>query len=360
MPAPSSRLKVLFFGSPGMAVPYLEALTSEHEVVGVVTQPDKPAGRGLKSTAPPVKVRAEELGLKVFSPEKLSTVARGLKALAPDISVMVAYGRLIKADILSVPRLGTINVHFSLLPRYRGAAPVQWALVRGETRTGVTVFWVDEGMDTGPIFMKRALDIGPDEDAPALFERLIVLGVAALEETLAEIGAGRLVRETQAGEATRAPLIRREQGRLDFDLPAAELHNLVRGMRQWPRAFFDTAAAQEPRSPSHSFRSLEGTVPQSGTERGSSPSAKGASAKRVLVLKTALPGDAPRSSAGGPGSIVLVERETGILVECGASSFLWLVLVQPEGKKPTPAADYLNGLRLKAGDRLPIYALGRN
>ena len=173
-------MRIVFFGTPETAVPFLEEAVRGHEVAAVVSQPDKPAGRGLSVAPTPVKKRALELGLKVLQPARPSDAASELAALNCDLAVVVAYGRILKPDILSAARLGAINVHFSLLPKYRGAAPVQWALVHGESRTGVTIFWLDEGMDTGPVQLVRETQVGPEEDAGALLARLTRIGTEGL------------------------------------------------------------------------------------------------------------------------------------------------------------------------------------
>ncbi|OGR49535.1 MAG: methionyl-tRNA formyltransferase [Elusimicrobia bacterium GWC2_65_9] len=311
-------MKTIFFGTPETAVAFLRRLAARSEVLAVVSQPDRPAGRGLGVQPTPVKAAALELGLKTFQPARPSEVAEGLKALAPDLAVVVAYGRLLRRDVLDAPKLGTLNAHFSLLPAYRGAAPVQWSLVRGERRTGVTLFWLDEGMDTGPIQSVIETDIKDDEDAPSLLARLTELGVDLLDRTLADLEAGRIVRRPQEGTASLAPLIKREDALIDLSKPASEIHALVRGFRLWPRA---------------------------ALEKGG---------PRVLVLKTALPdlGDPP--GTGRPGRVLSVERGRGILVECGSRSRLWVLAVQPEGKKTLNAADFANGLRVAEGDFLPF------
>ena len=313
-------MKTVFFGTPETAVPFLRKLAQRSDVRAVVSQPDKPSGRGLAVSPTPVKAAALELGLQVFQPARPSEIAAELKALAPDLAVVVAYGRLLKRDVLEVPRLGTMNVHFSLLPQYRGAAPVQWSLARGEARTGVTLFWLDEGMDTGPIQSALETEIGLEEDASSLLSRLTGLGVELLDKTLAELQAGKIVRRSQEGAASLAPLIRREDARLDLARPAKELHDLVRGFRLWPRAYL----------------------------------ADRAGGGRLLVLKTALARAHDPVGAGRPGRILGVERGRGILVECGSCSRLWFLDVQPEGKKALNAADFANGLRLAAGGFLPF------
>lgn len=311
-------MKTIFFGTPETAVPFLRLLASKTEVVAVVSQPDKPAGRGLETAATPVKAAALELGLKVLQPAKPSEIAAELKALGADFGVVVAYGRIMKADVLSSTRLGLLNAHFSLLPKYRGAAPVQWSLVRGEKKTGVSLFWLDEGMDTGPVQAVLETDILTDEDAPALLARLTGLGVELLDSVLTDLAAGKVVRRPQEGVPTSAPLIKREDARVDLSHPAEEIHNLVRGFRSWPRAWLELASG------------------------------------KVLVLKTeaAAPSDIPGN--GPPGTVLAIERGRGILVQCSSRSRLWFLEVQPEGKKPLNAAEFANGLRLVAGGLLPL------
>lgn len=314
-------MKTLFYGSPALAVPFLDLLARKSEVLAVLTGPDQPAGRGLRVGPGPVKERALALGLRVLQPERPAAAAADLAALAPDLAVAVAYGRFLPPELLAVPALGSLNVHFSLLPKYRGAAPVQWSLVRGESRTGVTVFWIEGGFDTGPVFLQRGLDVGSDEDAGSLFARQSALGLEALAEALDEAAAGRVRRRPQTGEPSLAPRLKKEDGRLSFSRPARDLHNLVRGLRLWPTAYLELAAP----APRH-----------------------------VRVLKTALGEPAADGGNPRPGAIVRVERGGGILVQCPDRSSLWLLTVQPEGKKPVAAADFLNGLRLGAGDLLPL------
>lgn len=310
-------MRTVFFGTPETAVPFLRLLAARTEVVAVVSQPDRPAGRGLETAPTPVKAAALELGLKVLQPAKPSEIAAELKALGADFGVVVAYGRILRTDVLSSTKLGLLNAHFSLLPKYRGAAPVQWSLVRGETKTGVTLFWLDEGMDTGPIQSVVETSILPDEDAPGLLGRLTGLGVALLDSVLTGLAAKNVVRRSQEGIPSSAPLIEREDARLSLGRDAAELHNLVRGFRSWPRAWLELSSG------------------------------------KVLILKTRLaePTDPPAS--GTPGRVLSIGRNKGILVECSSRSRLWFLEVQPEGKKPLNAAEFANGLRLAVGGVLP-------
>ncbi len=312
------KLKTIFFGTPETAVPFLELLARTSEVVAVVSQPDRPSGRGLETAPTPVKAAALKLGLTVFQPGKPSEVASELKTLGADFGVVVAYGRILKTDVLTSTRLGLLNAHFSLLPKYRGAAPVQWSLVNGETKTGVSLFWLDEGMDTGPVQAMVETDLPSDEDAPALLSRLTGLGVEQLEKTLADLAAGKVVRKPQEGVASAAPLIKREDAAIDLTREARDIHNLVRGFRSWPRATLDLATG------------------------------------KLLVLKTALEEGPEAPPTGTPGRVLSVGRNRGILVECGSRSRLWFLEVQPEGKKPLNAAEFANGLRLAAGGLLPL------
>ncbi|HBE87544.1 MAG TPA: methionyl-tRNA formyltransferase, partial [Elusimicrobia bacterium] len=201
--------RLVFLGTPGTACPFLESLVSAgFEVAGVIAQPDRPVGRGMKMCCPPVKNSALALNLPVFQPSSGAELNEALTALRPDLGVVVAYGRLIKKEELALPPLGFINLHFSLLPKYRGAAPVQWSLINGETETGVTVFRLDEGMDTGPVVASARTPVDPAEDSPALFGRLTELGRGLLVSAVREIAEGRAAFTPQSGEPSHAPKIR--------------------------------------------------------------------------------------------------------------------------------------------------------
>lgn len=228
-------------GTPAYAVPTLEALHAEGwPVVGVVCQPDKPVGRGQTLTPPPVKVVAERLGLPVLQPARLrgnDEAREQVAALRPDLAIVIAYGKILPPDWLALPPLGCLNLHGSLLPAYRGAAPIQWALIRGERRTGVTLMQMDEGMDTGAMLSRIACDIGPEDDAAALFERLSHLSARVLLDALPRWLAGELRAEAQEDSlATMAPMLRKDTGALDWRRPARELSDLVRGVQPWPGA----------------------------------------------------------------------------------------------------------------------------
>jgi methionyl-tRNA formyltransferase len=315
-------MRLLFLGSPSVAVPFLEACAaSEHEIALVITQPDKPSGRGMSLTPPPVKKKALELGLTVLQPTKIKEIETQIQEAQADLAVVVAYGKLLKPRVLEMTRLGFMNVHFSLLPKYRGAAPLQWSLINGEKETGVTLFWITEGMDEGPIQSMAHTVVDANEDARSLFARLVELGVQELLSVLNDCAAGRIIKEPQTGEASLAPKILPEAARLDLSMRAQALHDRVRGLRAGPKPYFSL--------------NLPGR---------SAP-------LRLTVLKTQV----ESAKSGTLGEILHVDREKGILVQL-TDGQLWLQEVQPEGKKPQIAADFLNGSRLKIGDRLTVVA----
>jgi methionyl-tRNA formyltransferase len=232
-------VRVVFFGSPDFAVPALVALAERHEVVAVVTQPDRPAGRGAALHPPAVKVLASELGLPVLQPVKLrdGVLAKELASLAPDLFVVVAYGRILPSDLLSLPRLGPWNVHASLLPKFRGAAPIQWSVIRGESETGVAIMRMEEGLDTGPVAALAREPIRADDTAGSLSSRLAPLGARLLVETLPCIADGTVeLREQDHGSATLAPLLAKKDGLLDFNQSAQVVSARARGVDPWPGA----------------------------------------------------------------------------------------------------------------------------
>ncbi|HCC47013.1 MAG TPA: methionyl-tRNA formyltransferase [Elusimicrobia bacterium] len=312
------KLRIVFLGTPDIACGFLRlAAASGHEVVGVISQPDRAAGRGMKLCCAPVNALAGELSLEAHKPASKQELHSVIAALKPDLGVVVAYGRLIQEETLALARCGFLNVHFSLLPKYRGAAPVQWALLNGERVTGVTLFWLDKGMDTGPVFLRREVPVLDADDAASLFARLSAAGEELLTEGFAKIAAGEIVREPQAGEPSLAPKLLPSHARMDFSGPASALLGQVRGLSCGPRPRF--------------------TVAQPG---------------RLLTVQVLSAAPAPEPAAGAaPGTVLAVEPGGGFVVKCGVGSLL-LKTVKPEGKKAMPAADFLNGLRLKPGDIL--------
>jgi methionyl-tRNA formyltransferase len=237
--------RVVFMGSPDFAVPSLRSLAAAYTIVGVVTQPDREAGRGRIRVSPPVKTAALELGLPVLQPEKLRApeAMAPLAAWAPDLIVVAAYGQILRPAVLDLPRFGCINVHGSLLPRWRGAAPIQAAILAGDRETGITIMKMDSGVDTGPMLSQRAMPIALDDTAGSVFEKMSVLGAELLTETLPGYLKGDLKPHPQPEEGvTQAPMLKKENGLLDFTLPAEDLVRRVRAFNPWPGAYFEWQA----------------------------------------------------------------------------------------------------------------------
>ena len=305
-------MRLVFLGTPAFAVPTLERIVEAgHQVVSVVTQPDRPRGRGQHLAPPPVKAAALRFGLRVYQPERVRRpeVVDALRALSPELMVVVGYGQIIPQTVIDLAPLGIINVHASLLPKYRGAGPIQWAILNGETRTGVTTMRIDAGLDTGDMLLKAETEIDPDENAVELSQRLAVMGADLLVKTLDGLARGTITLQRQnPDEATHAPLLKKEDGILEWSQPARAIHNRVRGLQPWPGALTIFRGQTL-----HIWRSH----PRS--ERGPSPG-------RFLSLK-------PPVVACGAGSLELVE-------------------VQLEGRKRIPAADFANGQRLTDNDSL--------
>src|SRR5579872_4077649 len=233
-------MRLVFLGTPAFAVLTLERMVEAgHEVIEVVTQPDRPRGRGQHPAPPPVKEAALRLGLPVFQPERVRRpeAVEHLRALASEAMVVVGYGQIIPQTVIDLAPLGIINVHASLLPKYRGAGPIQWALINGETRTGVTTMRIDAGLDTGDMLLKQETEIGPEETAVELGQRLAVMGADLLVKTLDGLQRGTITPVPQnSAEATHAPLLKKEDGVIDWNQPAAAIHNRVRGLQPWPGA----------------------------------------------------------------------------------------------------------------------------
>lgn len=310
-----TKLKTIFFGTPALSVPYLDLLHQLTDVQLVVTQADKPRGRGMEVSACPVKQRAQELNLPVLSPEKLKDDFDKIAAVPFDLGVAVAYGKIFRPNFLALPKLGILNVHFSLLPHLRGAAPVQQALIQGYTQTGISVFWIRPGMDDGPLFLQKQCAILPQDNAQTLFEKLIPLGLEGLQEALAQIQAGNLIQTPQQGEPTLAPMLQKEDALLRPSvLTAAELHNRVRGL----------ACGPKPKTPF--------------THNGQT--------EWLQLVRTEL---AETDTPAAAGTVLCIERNRGILVKCKEGS-LWFNEVHPAGKKAMPAEAFANGRGLKPGD----------
>ncbi len=306
-------MKIVFMGTPDFAVGSLEALYKENEIVAVFTQPDKPQGRKMILTPPPVKVTAERLGIPVFQPRTLRDgEAMGiLKSFEFDIIVVVAYGKMLPNEILNMPKYGCVNIHGSVLPKYRGASPIQWAIVSGETKTGVTAQFMGEEMDTGDIIAISETDIIPEDNSETMFKKLAEIGATLAAKTVSSIENGTATRTKQnESDASYAPIIKKEMAALDFSKTADENVNLIRGLISWPTAYFY-----------HNGQRIK--VFKAATEKG-----EGKHFGTVLC------------SSGR------------LIIECGDNTAIEILEVAPEGKGKMTARDMLNGRKIEEGSNL--------
>jgi len=308
-------MKLVYMGTPQFAVlPLLALVEAGHEVVAVVTRIDKPAGRGRAMAAPAVKRAAIERGLTVYQPKRVREpeFIETLKALGPEAIVVAAFGQILPKEILTLPKHGCINIHASLLPRYRGAAPINWAIVRGETESGNTIMQMDEGMDTGAILLQERLPIDPKDTAGTLTEKLSIQGARLITTALPLIASGKLLPTMQdSSGATLAPLLKKEDGRIDWERGAQEIHDSVRGMSPWPGA----------------FTLLDNKI--------------------VKLIETAV-----ADGTAEPGQ--LLEKDGNTLFAGTGRGLLQLLVIQPEGKKPMAAAEFLRGHRGVAGKKFSV------
>ena len=306
----SLRVRVVFMGSPEFAVPCLRALAGTHEVVLAVSQPDKPAGRGSQLAAPAVKIAAQELGIPILQPRSARTgeLAEALAKSGAELAVVVAYGKILPKPVLEALPRGCINVHASILPKYRGAAPVQWAVIHGEPETGVAIMQLDEGMDTGPVLLERRVAIDPDETSGELLARLAPLGAAALLEAIALIAADRAEpRPQDHAAASHAPMLTKADGAIDFTKPAAVVAARIRGVDPWP---------------------------------GAQASAKGQTLKLFRAR--------PRDGQGQPGEVIAIDRD-GLHVAT-ADGIVVIRELQAPGRKRLTAAQFASGRGIAVGD----------
>lgn len=308
-------MRIIFMGTPQFAVSSLEACLTLGEVVAVVTQPDKPRGRGQEVSFSPVKQLAVDRGIPVLQPLKIRNTpfAGELAAYQADVAVVTAYGKILPPDVLSTPRRGCVNVHASLLPRFRGAAPIQWAIAHGDPTTGVCLMQMDEGMDTGPVIERAELPIGPDDTSATLHDKLARLGGEVLTRALPGWVDGTRTATPQASEGiVMAPMIRKEDGFMDFTRPAVELERRLRAFTPWPGAWFDV---------------------------------EGLGTLKVHQAKVA------NGQAAAPGT-VLSATANGVELACGQGSLL-LTMLQPEGKRAMAAQEFLAGRKVAVGTVWP-------
>jgi len=319
-------LRIIFCGTPDFALPSLRHLLaqSDFQIAGVVTQPDRPRGRGHATSSSSVKEAAVSAGVPVYQPEKIRSdeALQYFHRTAPDAVVIIAYGQIIPQRLIEIPRLGWINLHGSLLPKYRGAAPIHRAIINGETSTGLTTMRIDAGLDTGPTLLKFETDVGPDETAPQLYARLSEAGAPLVAETLRALERGTIVPAPQDNSrATFAPPLKKEEGRIDWPLPAQQIYNRIRGLQPWPGAFT-------------SFRGKNCAI----WGRPISKAGMGASVKA-----------SPAGATRAPGEILAGSGE--VCVACGDGTVLQLEFVQLEGRKRITALEFANGARLRPGDQ---------
>lgn len=317
-PRPSTLLRVVFMGTPPLACPSLQALLSApgFQVAAVVTQPDRPKGRDLKLQPPPVKELALRANLPILQPERARDQGfiEQLRLIRPDVIAVAAYGQILPKDLLDLPRFACFNVHTSLLPRYRGAAPIQWAILNGDSMTGVTIMRIDAGLDTGDILAQQTTPILPSDTSETLHDRLAQLGAELLMKTLREYVAGNICPEPQPAEGVvYAPKIKKEDGRIDWTQPATAIWNRVRGLMPWPGAF--TVLSDPPRS--HLLKIWQAEVAQ---------------------------------HSGQPGEILRADR-AGIVVACGSDA-LRILLLQREGGRRLAPQEFLAGHPLRPGQRM--------
>ena len=312
-------LKTIFFGTPSVAVPFLEELAKTTQVLMVITQPDRPFGRGLEIKPCPVKKRAQELGLPVMSPEKFKDIVPQIAALNADLGLAVAYGKIFRKPALDALKYGILNVHFSLLPKYRGAAPVQYTLFDNEKETGVSLFWIDEGLDTGKIATQKKIEVLPNEDSISLFEKLTSLGLEATKEVLTDITQGKINKIEQTGTPTLAPTIQKEDCLVSFTkMTALEIHGKVRG--------------------------LASAMP--GYARALTPQGQA-----VQILKTTFLKDKQNQNQANPGTLLSIVKEGGFFIQC-IEGVLLIEKVRPAGKNTMSAKDYANGRSFKTGSEV--------
>ena len=308
------NLKIVFMGTPDFAVPCLKTLNENYEVIAVITQPDRPKGRGQKLTPSPIKEYALEHNLTVLQPEKIKTseTEEQLKKLAPDLIVVVAFGQILSKAILDIPQLGCINVHASLLPKYRGAAPIHWSIINGETKTGITTMYMDVGLDTGDMILKEEVSIFAKMNTGELHDTLMNIGAKTLLQTIKQIAEGSVVRNKQNdAEASYAPLLTKELERINWLLPAQEIYNLVRGLNPWPVAF--------------------------SIFKG----------KKLKIWQTKVIDNVTIGEIG----TVLSLTETGFTVQTG-KGILEILELQPESKRKMTAKDFVCGNQIAINDKL--------
>jgi methionyl-tRNA formyltransferase len=322
------RLRIIFCGTPQFGVPTLKHLLAqpEFEIIAAITQPDRPRGRGLQLSSSPVKETALAAGVAVHQPEKIGSAESQemLQRLAPDCIVIIAYGQIIPARLLAIPQHGWINLHASLLPKYRGAAPINWAIANGETKTGLTTMRIDAGMDTGDVLLRKEIEISAKETTPELAARMAEFGAPLMAETLRGLAGGTVVPAPQShGEATYAPLLKKEDGRIDWTLRAHKIYNRMRAFTPWPGAYTRF--------------------------RGQTCHILGEPVSNQIGERRFQESSASAGNAAAPGTLRVTPA--GLLVVCGGATELRVLSVKKEGGKSIQASEFASGARLTEGER---------
>jgi len=311
-------MKIVYMGSPEFAVPSLQEIArSDHEIAVVITQPDRPSGRSLRVQPPAVKVAAQELGLPVLQPEttKSAEFVAQMAAYKPDLLVVVAYGEILRTNLLEISPAGSVNLHASLLPRYRGAAPIAWAILKGERETGVTTMGIVKAMDAGPVFLQQQCPIDPDDTTATLSRKLARIGAPLLVQTIERIESGSIIPAAQDETmVTLAPKLKKEDGLIDWNRESAYIARMTRAFDPWPGA----------------FTQFEG---------------------KILKILQANPSQTPGAAEISPGTCLQVSR-TSLLIACGEGSSLEILRVQPENRAAMTAADFAHGHQIKSGSKL--------
>jgi len=332
-------LKIIFCGTPAFALPSLRELIAQpdFQIAGVVTQPDRPRGRGKEVASSPVKEAAVSVGIPVYQPQKIRAEEsyEYFRNAAPDVVVIIAYGQIIPARLIEIPRFGWINLHGSLLPKYRGAAPIHWAIASGETCTGLTTMRIDSGLDTGPMLLKYETEIAPDETAPELYARLAEAGAPLMVETLRGVASGTITTMPQDNsQATLAPPLKKEDGRINWSFPAQKIYNRIRGFQPWPGAFT-------------TFRGKQCAI---WGKPASADSAAHTSPHSATVGAGLRPAPTTASQAGQRVLGTISVNGGDLDVACGEQTAMRLEFVQLEGRNKVSAREFANGARLASGE----------
>jgi methionyl-tRNA formyltransferase len=315
-------MNILFWSSSSLSIPFLKLLKEikEINIVSVITTPDKPQGRGLKIKPSEVRRYAEENKIPIFAPQNLqeNEFIDSLKILNPDLSIVMSYGKIISKKIIEIHKIGMLNIHFSLLPKYRGAAPIQWCLINGEKNTGVTIFWINEVLDTGEIFVQKEVGVSLYDNYYTLSEKLVSVGCELLKDTVFKILSGKIIKFPQVGEPSYAPLIKKELGKIDWSKTAFEIHNLIRALVYWPKAYTSVKIDNK--------------------------------LINLKIIESYLVENKFLCDTSTVGEVVRLD-ESGIVVLCGGKSFLKILKLQPENRKILSAKEFICGYRIKKNDR---------